>query len=400
MKASGAGHEILVCGAGAAGCAAALAAARSGARVYLVEPRARPGGTVADSLIHTIGGLHDSAGNLLNDGLPSELAQTLARVDASVQPRRLGRTWVLNVCPDLYRSVLERWLSQESQLKLLCRAHVDRLETCGNRVTAARITMLAGHCDISVKASAVIDATGSADIVRLLDSNLVEDSDPPAAAGGLILRLRGVVPDALAFPRGAAIVRALRGAAQQGELPPDCARAWLDRGVRDDEAYLKLFVPLPGNWRQRQEQVTQAALQSGEAALSFLRRRTEFADASIERVGLLGIRDGGRIVGEYRLTGQDVRSGQKFGDAACRCAWPIEFWDRQNGVTLEYLPDGASYDIPLRALKVRGIENLWAVGKCLSADVYAQASARIAGCCWGMGEAVGMAVAEGAFSCN
>jgi hypothetical protein len=178
-------------------------------------------------------------------------------------------------------------------------------------------------------------------------------------------------------------------------VPADCARAWLDSGVREDEAYLKLFVPLPEDWRAREQELVAAARRDGEAVVAFLRRRPEFAQAWIERAGLLGVRDGGRIRGEYLLTRDDVLQGRKFADAACRCAWPIEFWDRTAGVTLEYLPEGGCYEIPLRALKVRGLNNLWAVGKCLSADAHAQASARIAGCCWAMGAAAGSAAAQG-----
>jgi hypothetical protein len=192
-----------------------------------------------------------------------------------------------------------------------------------------------------------------------------------------------------------AVVHALRGAAAAGDLPADCAQAWLDRGVYADEAYVKLFVPLPSDVPDRREVIVRAARRCGEAVIAFLQRRSEFANARLDRVGALGVRDGGRIEGEYRLTADDVRQGRQFADAACRCAWPIEFWDGERGLSLEYLPDGVCYDIPLRALKVRGVANLWAAGKCLSADPYAQASARIAGCCWAMGQAVGEAAARG-----
>jgi hypothetical protein len=46
-------------------------------------------------------------------------------------------------------------------------------------------------------------------------------------------------------------------------------------------------------------------------------------------------------------------------------------------------------------LQLAGYENVWAVGKCLSADRYAHASARVVGTCWAMGEAVGSAAAAG-----
>jgi hypothetical protein len=107
----------------------------------------------------------------------------------------------------------------------------------------------------------------------------------------------------------------------------------------------------------------------------------------------LGIRDGGRVRGQYCLTGDDVRQMRKFDDPACRACWPIEYWDPEQGVALEYLPAGDYYEIPLRSLRVEGLTNLWAAGKCLSADRYAHASARAAGTCWAMGEAAGRAAA-------
>jgi hypothetical protein len=240
----------------------------------------------------------------------------------------------------------------------------------------------------------VIDATGTAEIVRQLDPSLVQGTGP-TAAGGLIIRLRGAADGALAFPARAAIVKSLRDAVIDGKLPHDCAKAWLDSGVYPDEVYLKLFVPLSSDWRSRRDEILCTARRSGEAVVEFLKRRREFSQLRIDRIGSIGVREGGRIRGEYCLTGDDVRQGRKFSDAACRCVWPIEFWDPQHGVALEYQSPGSWYEIPFRALKVDEFENVWAIGKCLSADPYAQASARIAGCCWAMGQAVGQHVGEG-----
>ncbi len=105
------------------------------------------------------------------------------------------------------------------------------------------------------------------------------------------------------------------------------------------------------------------------------------------------MRDGGRIQGEYCLSTADVRELRKFPDAICRCSWPIEYWHPVDGVFLEYLPAGAYYEVPLRSLRLRGWTNVLVAGKCLSADRYAQASARVVGSCWAMGEAAGKAAA-------
>ena len=58
-------HTIAVIGAGASGLACALAAARAGSTVILLEKTARLGGTVTAALIHTLGGLYDDAGEFL-----------------------------------------------------------------------------------------------------------------------------------------------------------------------------------------------------------------------------------------------------------------------------------------------------------------------------------------------
>jgi hypothetical protein len=387
------GEWLAVCGAGAAGMAAALAAARAGAEVCLIEARPRPGGTVGHSLIHTLGGLYDSRGELLNDGLSGELAGVLAKADPRVCRRRIGRAWVLSVCPDVYRAAAQGWLERAPRLTALYDTRVVGVVREGDRIAGLEAEGPGGLSRLRTRA--VVDATGTAEVVRLLGPALVEEDDR-RAAGGLIFCLGGVAPGALAFPRGLGVRRALRRAAEEGNLPADCRHAWLDSGVREDEVYVKLFVPLPGDWREREArgEVTAKALRSRDAVLAFLKALPEFARAEVSQTGLLGVRDGGRVRGEYRLTAEDVRQGRRFADAACRCCWPIEYWDPEEGVSVEYLPEDAFYEVPLRALKVRGVRNLWAAGKCLSADRHAHASARVAGTCWAMGAAAGTAAAH------
>ena len=388
-----ASERVVVCGAGAAGMAAAISAARAGKNVCLVEAAPQPGGTVARALIHTLGGLYDSAGELLNAGLAAELAARLFAADPSVRRRRMGRAWVLAVCPEVYRQVTQAWVESEPRISPHYETRVEHVAVAGHCVREVLVRGPDG--EKRLPASAVIDATGTAEIVRLVDPALLQD-DATRAAGGLIFSLRGVQPGTLAFPRGLGIVRMLREAADGGELPAACARAWLDAGIADDEVYVKLFVPLADRAcaAERREAILRDAIAEQAAVTAFLRRLPEFASAKLHRRGELGVRDGGRIRGEYCLTADDVRQSRRFADAACRCCWPIEYWDPQEGVSVEYLPDGSYYEIPLRALKVAGVCNLWAAGKCLSADRRAHASARVAGTCWSMGEAAGRAAAE------
>jgi hypothetical protein len=382
---------LAIAGAGAAGMAAAIAAARCGRRVYLIESAARPGGTVAEVLIHTLAGLYDSAGQVLQQGLGQELIERLASRDPTVGRRRMGRLWVLSACPSLYRAVVEQWIAGETNITLLTSSRVAGVTRSGGRITSAEV--LSGRRRLVLQPAAVVDATGTGDVVRLLDASLLQDDGSPAA-GGMIFRLRGIVPGSLAFPRGARFVHMLRAAAGEAALPPTCAHAWIDTGLREDEAFVKLLVPLPADWRDHEPEITREAHQVQAAVVAFLRRLPPFARASVAECGRLGVRDGGRVRGEYCLTADDVRQMRKFDDAACRGCWPIEYWDAARGVSLEYLPADDYYEIPLRSLKVQGLANVWVAGKCLSADARAQASARVAGTCWAMGEAAGKAAAD------
>jgi hypothetical protein len=205
-----------------------------------------------------------------------------------------------------------------------------------------------------------------------------------------------VAPCALEFPKGLAVVRSLRAAAQSGQLPRQCTHAWIDVGIEPGEAFLKLFVPLTPHWRDPSSQceIADQAAATTAAIIDFLHQWPDFAQARIAHTGSLGVRDGGRIRGRYMLTADDVRHGRRFTDAVCRCAWPIEYWDPERGVEIEYLPGSTHYEIPLRSLQLVGIDNLYAAGKCLSADRLAHASARVVGACWAMGEAAGAAAAD------
>lgn len=379
-------RAVVVCGAGAAGMAAAIAAGRAGGAVTLIESESRVGGTVADCLIHTIGGLFDDTGELLNTGLPTELVETLHRADSATAKRRIGRAWVLDVEPEVYRGVASRWLA-EAGVCVLCGSRVSRVNATGGRI---RSVVVNGE---ELATDSIIDATGTAEVVRQFDPELIH---PTAGhmAGGLIVRVRGVAVGALAPPRGIAVVRAMRTAVNNGGLPPECAHAWLDKGLTPDEVFLKVLVPIPLDWRAREAEISAAATATAERVVGILRGLTGFEGATVFRVGKLGVREGGRVRGEYTLTAANVRECRRFEDAACKCAWPIEVWDATTGAALEYLPAGSWYEIPLRALKVAGTANLWAAGKCLSAEPAAQASARIAGCCWAMGEAAGRAAVE------
>ena len=385
---------VAVVGGGASGIATALSLARDpGCRILLLDKAAEIGGTVTHSLIHTLGGLYDSGGEALNTGLPVELMERLLDADAATKQRKIGRAWVLAVDPAVYYHVVTTWLNEYNNITVYTSVSEIAVDTNAANDTVKTLTFQAGGEANKFELDAVVDASGSAALVRQVSRALVMDDEAPAMAA-IVCQLRGVEHSAIKFPRNIVLMRKIHAAVSAGELPDELASTWLDTGVHENEIYAKASLPVPEGWRQDggaafMKTAGQNAINS---LMAFLQKQSGMSDVALGRTGSLGIRDGGRVKGDYQLTASDVRSRKKFDDAACRCCWPIEYWHPREGVELEYLPEGEYYEIPLSALKVRGMNNVWCVGKCLSSDRLAQASARVVGTCWAMGDAVGQAI--------
>lgn len=365
---------LVIAGAGATGIACALAAARRKIPVILLEKSDRLGGTVTGALIHTLGGFFNDQGDHLNSGVSAELIDRLLEASPFSGKRRIGKTWVLNVDPVVYQQVVSGWLNEYATIKVCYQTVINRASINSGRVDA--VTVTGNGQSGTLDTLAVVDATGRADVVRNIDSRLVAEG---SALAGLIVQLGGVSPGALNFPKGLALLRHIRKATENHELPPECATLWLDSGVYPEEIYLKFNLPAKNYNHAHMLSVT-------DRLLAFLRAWPGFAEAFVLRLGQLGIRDGGRVHGDYTLTEADLKQGRRFDDAVCRAAWPIEYWHPEHGVSLDYFPPGHSYEIPLSALKAGGLSNFFAAGKCFSAEPRAQASARVVGSCWAMGE--------------
>lgn len=366
---------IVIVGAGAAGTACALAAAAQGVDVLVLEQSEQPGGIVAHTFIHTLGGLFDDQGEFLNPGLPVELAKRLIQASPHTRKRRIGKNWTLSVDPGVYARVTREWMDEYPGIEIRYNLHITDVSVANGKIETITVTQ-DGHTH-TLTPHTVIDTTGRADIVRHVKN--VEDVADGQTLAGMIVRLRGVAPDAVTFPKSVGLLIRIRKAAETRELPPECATLWLDSGVYPDEVYVK-FNLKPADFNQaHMDRVT-------NDLLAFLRALPGFSRAVINAGGRLGIRNGHRVQGDYTLTESDLKTGRRFPDAVCQGCWPIEYWDPDQGVSLDHFPPGHRYDIPLCALKINGVDNLFTAGKCFSAEPRAQASARVVGTCWAMGQ--------------
>ncbi|MDF7823375.1 FAD-dependent oxidoreductase [Pontiellaceae bacterium B12227] len=358
--------DVVVAGGGSSGVPAAVAAARSGARVALIEQTGRLGGTPVAGLGFPICGMFLAdykKPTLVNEGLVREF---LDASDGEVERR--GRVQLLRCSGEMLEQIYNAWVDAEPNLKLF--TDVDDLQVFSNdgRIESFRFQGL------ELEAGAVIDCTGRAAVAKRCGADLLSSKNP--ALAGFILRLSHVVPNEMLPIR---VPHLLWKTAESGRLPAAARYTVFDRDL------LKVSVE-PGADAEALAlnifSVLKAELPEFQCS--------EIVETSTGRLE----REGVRLKGTAVLDEQSVRSGARFDDAAAKGCWPMEFWDAEKGVLYSYVDGDGTYDIPMRALRSNTVSNLWTAGRSVSADSMALSSVRVVGTCMAVGEAVGAAAAK------
>jgi hypothetical protein len=130
--------------------------------------------------------------------------------------------------------------------------------------------------------------------------------------------------------------------------------------------------------------------------VDFLRRHVPgFERSYLAQSGVnVGVRETRRILGDYQLTAADVMAARKFDDVIARCSYPIDIHNpKGSGTTLQRLPPGEAYDIPLRALLPAGVDGLVIAGRCISGTHEAHSSYRVMPVAMAVGQAAGVCAA-------
>jgi ribulose 1,5-bisphosphate synthetase/thiazole synthase len=391
--------DVCVAGGGPAGLGAALAATRLGASVCLLERHGFLGGNFTAASVGTICGLYvkDGAGfDYVTRGVAEEVAEALKARGGAMGPVPFKETAVLLYVPWVAKRLFDHLVTGEAGVRLLLHALVADVVRDGDRLEAVVVATKRGPQ--AVRARAFVDATGDADLV-VFAGGATETSPPGRRQHASMQFVLQHADDAVALSQGL------------GALA-DAIATHGSHLTRDGGALLPTFRPgefIGAMTRVRNpdgtpvdvtdlDQATHGELEgrarAEEAAAFVIANVAGFAGAFLaDTAPTLGVRESRRAVGEYVLTGDDVARGARFPDGIAAGAWPREY--HTEGRTTEYahLPDGAWYQVPLRALRPRGLANVWVAGRCASADADALASLRVMAPSLAMGQAAGTAAA-------
>jgi hypothetical protein len=391
--------DVVVAGGGPAGLGAAIAAARAGARVVLCERYGFLGGNLTVAKVGTICGLYvrDDAGefDFVVGGIARELADTLAGGGAGVGPVPFKETAVFLYVPWAVKRLADHLVTEEDTLDVLLHALVaDALVEDG---TLRAIVLATKRGPRAVTGKVFVDCTGDADVATF--------AGVPTQLGP---------PGHRQFGSMQFVMQHVDAAAAMAAVPAlgDLIAEHGGHLSRDGGAIIPTFRPgefVGAMTRVRNpdgspvdvtdvRQATWGELEGrrlAEEAAAFLRAHVPgFADAFLDDTATaLGVRETRRVVGDYVLTGTDVMRGAGFVDAIARGAWPREYHGGGRTTEYEFLPAGLSYQVPFASLRPRGVSNLLAAGRCLSADHDALASIRVMGPSLAVGQAAGTAAA-------
>jgi len=406
--------EVLVVGGGPGGLAAALAAARAGARTTLVDRYGCFGGVITQVGVDTIAWYrHEATVDLEGIGREFERrAEEFGAATPDVQSESLA------LDSELFKVVADR---------LVLEAGVEPLLHCLVTEPVVEDGLVKGVITESksgrqaILAERVIDATGDADVAFRAEAPC--HTRPRGTAMGVTVMFSCSGVDKARF---------LSHVAESAPTYGDWGKCWhvetdgkedglfspylqepFDR-ARADGLIPKEIRSIGGTWGRLTDtgeatalnlvvmagydctdvrQLTDAEIEGRRQALlaiEALRHYTPGFERAVLRTfgSTLGTRDSRKIVGRYELTGEDVRGEARFPDSVG--IFP-EFID---GYGLLILPTtGRYFHVPYGILVPQDVDNLLVAGRCVAGDKISHAATRNQLCCAVTGQAAGAAAA-------
>ena len=390
--------QVIVAGGGPAGVCAAIAAARNGAKTVLLEKSGCLGGTwTSGSMGWIIDSGGDGKGNLIG-----EIIQTLKERNGLIFSRDGAPAFNVEAMKVLLDELCEK---AGVQIRLYTQL-TDVVKTEDNRISAIITDSKSGR--EAWEGDVFIDCTGDGDLGAMAGNpfEIGRPEDQRTQPMSLLALLTGLDPDAIRpYLAGedtweASANRFSALISQDGYQPSYKGLALFHLGNGLFMLMANHQYGVSGIDAEDLTAATVAARREISHQIAILRTRgPEWANVQLVSTGAhIGVREGRRLAGRYKVTLDDVISGRCHPDAACRVRFIIDIHalapGKDNKVEKTPAKKAEFYEIPLRALMAAEIPNLLMAGRCISGDFYAHASYRVTGNAAATGEAAGILAAR------
>lgn len=412
-------YDIVVAGGGLSGMCAAVAAARMGARVAIVQNRPVFGGNASSEIkMHIVGAnCHQSKANLRETGILEELLlENKRRNPYASFPQFDVIMWEL--------------IRFQPNLTAYLNTNMDDVVTEGKEIRAIICHQSTTETELEIQGKLFVDATGHgtlgvmAGAAYRVGSESRYEFDEPTAPECANTDTMGNSMMFVAADRGETVkfekpvwansyseedliqrphANAITAHADGGEIvKPAEGKNQLPGFSNVDSGYW--WIELGGDAEdiiQEAEEIRDDLLKCVYGVWDHLKNVSNHGveNYDLEWVGMVpGYRESRRLEGDYILTENDVRANRRFPDAVAYGAWPMDVHVRGGLRDVKDYPSHVfnfegCYTIPYRCYCSRDIDNLMMAGRDISASKMAFSSVRVMGTCAIGGQAVGTAAA-------
>lgn len=416
--------DVIVVGGGPAGMCAAIAAAREGAGVVLVEQANACGGMATQGLVGPFMTCYDrQAKTMIIRGLFEEIVERMVRRGYAIHPSQvhagtcftswivLGHEHVTPFEPEGLKLIMDEMI-QEAGVKVLYHTCFLRPLMERDRIAGALVSSKKGLEVIEGKV--VIDCTGDGDVAQRCGApyEMGDQQLHQVQPATMFFHVSNVDGERLEadiqahlhtfYRKDGVNYRSLHWRVAQARANGDWSLQRVSIGI--------FRMPKPDEWcvntsrimnvdSTDNESLTRAEIEGRRQAdeiLRFLRKYVPGCENARMKAtaSCIGIRESRHIVGDYWLTGEDLLQGKVPEDTILLSANSVDVHGRFGPVSNEYVAIQSDYyGVPYRCLLPRGVEQLLVAGRCVSADSTAAGAIRVIPPCMGMGEAAGVAAA-------
>lgn len=392
-------YDVVVCGGGPAGFIAAIAAARKGASVALVEQYGFLGGMATTSYVAPLS-VFTYKGRKVIGGIPWEFIERLEELGGGLIEKPLG-----NVAfdPELYKLLCQRMVL-EAGVKLYLHSYLSGCVCGDGRISQVIIENKSGSQ--ALDADVFIDCTGDADLAYMAGVPMQDKSGRPLQPMSSYFILNGVDTDS-------PMVREAMHHNKQGEncycLPmrkkmlelqeeldiPDFGGPWYCTTLHDGCVAVNVTRVSADACDAEQLSAAECSLREDCFRMAGIFRKLfpEFRNCYVASVAVNGgVRETRNIKGMHVISAQEYLNAFHYEDSISRGAHPIDIHASKGASQSVTFLEEPAY-VPYRALIAEGFPNLLVAGRCLSADRVAFASLRVQASCMGSGQAAGVAAA-------
>ena len=409
-------YDLVIVGGGTAGSSCAYIAGKYGLKILLIEKNSYLGGSITSSLV--IPAMKTSENSINNDFFDT-LYNELHRINGSITYCDNNKGWFN---PELTKIILDKMMN-DSHVDVIFESSIQKIEKllssyivtiCGNKFYSFGNKLLT-----SIETNFIIDATGDAKICELLNcefldkSSELENKSQPINLRFIMsgINIKTFSDWLMAYDTDRDVTTCCN---VDGNIMLSTAYTWDTNKIwalrplftdaiakniitEEDSNYFQIFsvAGTPDSIAFNCPRIINNNLSRSDAykqgRQSILRLSNfckeyfpGFENAYISSIAnYLGVRVSRRVKGKYVYTLDDLQSGKKFDNPVVISNYPVDIHSKDKNMSV-LESTYTEYQLPIESLIVD--DNLFVIGRCISADFEAQAALRIIPSCFSMGE--------------